>query len=158
MICDLSLKHVPELVPLLASVQAIHAAARPDRFHMNASDADYAAFLETKFDDGAQIIGYRSGGVLVGYAMVLIEDKPETAFTYAMRGAYLEHVSVAEQARGQGIGRALIAAMEDRLEALGIHQWRVSYWSFNAASQGLMASVGATCDVTVRGKKLVAAG
>lgn len=99
-ITPLSLSDAHQLAPLIAAyAQDINRGAprRPD---------DY--YAEMLLQDGAaHLIGARVGQRLVGFAVFF--DLPDT--TTGLRTGQLDELFVLQDARGNGIGRALIEAI-----------------------------------------------
>jgi ribosomal protein S18 acetylase RimI-like enzyme len=122
-----------ELISILnVDVQAIHAAALPQRFkrpgpasfttaetHDLLAKADNVVFLA--FAHGAP----------AGYAYAEIIRRPETSLTYAYQMIYLHHISVKPEHRRRGVGSALLDAVRLSASSLDIALLTVDVWSFN---------------------------
>jgi ribosomal protein S18 acetylase RimI-like enzyme len=80
----------------------------------------YAGFLER---GGFALLAER-GGELIGYAMVAITPVAETLMPDTWRTgdriAELETLSVAPEARGEGVGSALLDRVDAELERIGV--------------------------------------
>jgi ribosomal protein S18 acetylase RimI-like enzyme len=74
----------------------------------------------------------RDGSSLVGYAMVTIELGPDDTFPLGDRYAEVYSMSVAEDARGRGIGTQLLDFVERELVARGIHDLKIAVMVGNA--------------------------
>lgn len=157
MIVELDKAALPRVLPLLRQVQALHAEAMPSVFHMNGTDEEYLAHFEEGFDQhGAFVLAYAEPeDRLVGYVYGYMLERAENAFTVARREMLLDQICVDVAHRGQGIGKALIAALEARAVSKGASAWRATHWSFNRPSAALMASAGAEPSVLTRRKVLV---
>jgi len=73
--------------------------------------------------------------VVVGYALVCIENGPDDTFPLSERYAELYSLSVAEHARGNGIGTQLLDVVDSELAALGIHELKVAAMVGNDAAR-----------------------
>ena len=81
----------------------------------------YASALEDP--DAFVMVAERPAG-LVGYALVSLTEGP-SGWDYGERVADVETLAVAPEARGQGLGRQLMDAVERELLHLGIRAFRV---------------------------------
>jgi len=79
--------------------------------------AQYDAWLGA--GDGFVLLAERSGQP-VGYAVVHLQRGPDDTFPLGDRWAEIYSLSVAPDARGEGIGGQLLDAIDERLAALGI--------------------------------------
>jgi ribosomal protein S18 acetylase RimI-like enzyme len=157
MIEILSPDHLPDILPALRQVQQTHVDARPDIFAPYGADADYLAFFRTAMTEkGLTVLVWRDAGRCVGFLSYEIEERDANPFLNQNRQGYLHHISVLDSHRRQGIGRALVQAMQAALVKEGVTMWKVTYWRFNAASAALMRSAGAQ-EVHVRAEGYITA-
>jgi ribosomal protein S18 acetylase RimI-like enzyme len=70
----------------------------------------------------------------VGYAVVHLHDGPDDTYPVGARWAEIYSVSIAPEARGQGIGTQLLDTIDERLAALGIHDVAISAMVENDAA------------------------
>ena len=74
-------------------------------------------------------------GVTVGWLWVMpSDDRPRTAFLY--------QITVAESYRGMGYGRAMLAALEERLAHDGVDELRLNVNLANLPARRLYAAAG----------------
>ena len=125
-----------ELVSSLnVDVQAIHAAALPERFKRPGP----VSFLQLKRSDllanpdNTVFLAFFDG-TPVGYVYAEIIRRPETSLTYAYQMIHLHHVSVKSEHRRRGVGSALVDAVRLSAASLGITLLTVDVWSFNDAA------------------------
>lgn len=83
----------------------------------------YDAWLRA---DEAFILLAERGGQPVGYAVVHLQEGPDDTYPLGSRYAEIYTLSVAPEARGQGIGSLLLDAIDQRLAALGIQNVAVA--------------------------------
>jgi ribosomal protein S18 acetylase RimI-like enzyme len=76
-------------------------------------------------------------GTPVGYAFCCLYDGPDDTFPVGARYGDLYSLCVSEDARGQGIGTRLLDAVDDELEARGVHDLRISVIAGNERAQAL---------------------
>ncbi|OIQ76684.1 acetyltransferase (GNAT) family protein [mine drainage metagenome] len=138
------------LVPLNAVMQRLHAAARPDVFHCDASEAEVAEyFAETLARVGWFALVAEVEGRAVGYALCEVQRVEGNAMNRARVRGFLHHIAVAENARRRGVATALIEAAKARFRAEGATVWATTYWVWNEASVALMAKAGLTPAITL---------
>ena len=138
------------LVPLNAVVQRLHAAARPDVFHCDASEAEVAAyFAETLAREGWFALVTEVEGRAVGYVLCEVQRVEANAMNRARVRGFLHHIAVAEDARRRGVAMALIEAAKARFRAEGATVWATTYWVWNAPSAALMAKAGLAQAITL---------
>ncbi len=123
----------------IAAIYAHHVLHGTATFETVPPDAaEIAARLAKVQDAGLAWLVAEAGGVLLGYASFgRFRDRPAYRFT-CESSVYLR-----DDARGRGIGRALMTALIDRAEAAGFRQMiAVAGDSANAASIGLHRALG----------------
>lgn len=101
------------------------------------TEADMAQWFEARTSDFAVLVARGSDGAVLGYASY-------GAFrSYSGYRHTVEHsVYVRAEARGRGIGSALLARLEDRARAQGLHVMIGALEAGNAASLRLHAAQG----------------
>jgi ribosomal protein S18 acetylase RimI-like enzyme len=131
------------LVRLMAQVQALHAAAQPDVFRAELdAEAARAMFAGALASDADRVFVANRTGAPAGYLWLALVERPADPAMPARRFAYVNHIGVAAEARGQGIGRALVEAARGDAMAAGVREIGVDYWDFNAAAAAFFARVG----------------
>jgi ribosomal protein S18 acetylase RimI-like enzyme len=124
-----------ELAPLWLALhrhhQAIgsHPLVSDETASWQARRAQYAAWLAA--DEAFILLAARQGRA-VGYATVHFHDGPDDTFPVGARWAEIYTLSVAPEARGQGIGSRLLDAIDERLAAMGIDDLAVGTMVENA--------------------------
>lgn len=131
------------LVTLNGHVQAVHAALLPALFkpagHSTLTPSDVHALLampETlalvaSIDDQP-----------AGYAYAEVRRRPENRYVYANDEVYLHHISVAPQARRQGVGTALLDAIRQAAAEHGIIRVALDVWTINDTARAFFRSHG----------------
>lgn len=120
-----------------AAIYAPHVEGSAVSFEERAPDAgEMAARIERYGASHAWLVAEREGGV-VGYAYgTAFNERP------AYRWSTSVSVYIAEDARGQGTGRALYEALFERLRERGFRMACAGITLPNAASVGLHESLG----------------
>lgn len=114
------------------TVQTLHARAYPHLFKPPAPG--------TFAPDEVQAMMAQSGNVFfiatvegtpAGYVYAQIAHRPESGIRRALDLIYVHHFSVDDAFQGQGVGRALMAAVRDLARAESISHLELDVWSFN---------------------------
>jgi ribosomal protein S18 acetylase RimI-like enzyme len=122
-----SIEDVDSLEPLWVAVHRAHAAAMPE-LAPYVSDAETWAehrplYVRLVEKPDTTLLLARVDGELVGYAFLHVEPVGETFIADTWRTGErigeLESIAVAPSHRGQGIGSALLDAVDREFEALG---------------------------------------
>jgi ribosomal protein S18 acetylase RimI-like enzyme len=79
----------------------------------------------------ALVLIARRGGAPIGYAVAHLQDGPDDTFAVGARYAELYSLSVAPEARGLGVGTALMDTLDERLAALGITDLSIAVMAGN---------------------------
>lgn len=83
--------------------------------------------------EGFLLLAQRDGAP-VGYAAIQFHEGPDDTYPVGERWAEIYSLSVAPEARGEGIGTALLDAADERLAALGIHDVAIAAMVENEAA------------------------
>jgi mycothiol synthase len=103
------------------TVSVLNAASRLDQFQL--AHVREAVFSDIDYDPDL-LLGARSGDETVAVAAGVVRRPPNTVGQATPVG-YLKLLAVAPGRQGQGIGSALLAAVEDRLTRAGATAMRV---------------------------------
>jgi ribosomal protein S18 acetylase RimI-like enzyme len=103
-----------------------------------------AEYLQWVAGEGTMLAAVPAGDPAaepLGYAMLLAEGVGAT-WDLGERVGEIESLSVAPDARGQGVGRALIEAAREHFAALGFEYWGVAVVEENAGATALYERAG----------------
>jgi ribosomal protein S18 acetylase RimI-like enzyme len=137
-----SAQDVPALEPLWVAVHHVHQAAMPE-LAPYVSDAETWAELSRHYrhlfeKPDTELLLAIAGDELVGYALTHVLPVGETfipdTWRTGERIGELESLSVLPSHRGQGIGSALLDAVDDAFEARGIRDVIVGALAANDAA------------------------
>jgi ribosomal protein S18 acetylase RimI-like enzyme len=131
------------LSQLNADVHAVHAAGLPDRFKPPSAET-FPATLITDLIARPETLMFLGSlaDTPAGYLYAEVMPMPETAVRYAAPMVYVHHVSVRADARGFGLGKALLDAVQTAAAAHGISRLGLDVWSFNEAARLFFAGQG----------------
>jgi ribosomal protein S18 acetylase RimI-like enzyme len=128
---------------LNADVQAIHAAALPERFKppspASFPAADVRALLAKA--DNLILLAFVDWAP-AGYLYAEIVRRPHTSSAHAYEVVYVHHISVRPEHRRCGVGSALLDAVRVSASNLGITALTLDVWSFNASAQAFFRRHG----------------
>lgn len=137
---------IDELRPLWLAMVHHHATVAPhlgpvfdDEEAWRIRRADYDQWL---LEPGAfALVARDAQGTALGYALVTVNPASATWREPATIGL-VESLSVLPEARGRGIGEALLERVAQELAAIGVHEIRLSVVATNAAALRFYERVG----------------
>lgn len=130
------------LVDLNLQIQRLHVEAEPHRF-VEPSRGTVATWWSERLDDEAwRCLVADLEGRCAGYVLFEVVDRPASAFAPSLLALYVHQIGVDAPARRQGVGRALLEAVEGEAVAIGAEQVALDTWSFNDQAQTFFARCG----------------
>ena len=130
---------VDALAPLWLSMKAHHAEITPDWGPVRSDEdswarrrADYVKWLTEP--DAFCLVARGADSTVLGYALVTVNEGSPT-WSDVARFAYVESLSVLPEARGRGIGSALVHRVEDHLATLGVVQVDITAVAANTGAR-----------------------
>jgi shikimate dehydrogenase len=128
---------------LNAQVLQLHAEARPD-FFKTPSDTTFPPVLVVEWMERPELVFFvaEAEGHVIGYLMVELSELAGGASTRALKRANIHHVVVAQSARRQGAGAALLRTARMWAQDNGADLVVLEVWAFNAAAQRFFAGQG----------------
>jgi maltose O-acetyltransferase len=130
------------LVELNLHVQRLHIEAEGEPFAEPTRAGVAAWFADRLEDEGWRTLVADIDGIRAGYVLFERIDRPAGTFTSAMRMLYVHQLGVDPAHRRQGVGRALLGAVEREATAVRAGQVALDTWGFNVAAQAFFASCG----------------
>ena len=124
---------------LLVQVQDQHLAEYPHVFRamtLLQAQAEIAAALAA----GSYIV--HEDDRVSGFAKWLVQDRPETAYTTAVRIVQIDQIGVDAGRRRQGIGQQLLEWVVQRARGLGAHRVQLDTWESNVIAHGAFRTAG----------------
>ena len=134
-------RDIPGIAKLLLLVQAIHAEGRPDLFEKGGrkyTDDEIAAVIA---DEDTPVFVYTDGeGSVLGYVFCeIIRHKKSMNYGTEL---YIDDLCVDSDARGKGIGRALVRHAADFASSKGISRLTLNVWEINPGAARFYEKLG----------------
>ncbi|WP_299788770.1 GNAT family N-acetyltransferase [uncultured Marivita sp.] len=152
---DIVEPHPSRVISLFRALHTFHAELSPGMYHCDGTDADYQTILENICAGGGRIFAHDDGWGLVSYVLARPDVLPRTAMRCERRLLVIEHFYVAPVVRGMGLGRQLIARVEDWVRDLGLDGWHLTHHASNSDAERFYRSVGAEPKISVSVKSVV---
>jgi GNAT superfamily N-acetyltransferase len=133
---------VEALAGLNAEVQEIHFASRPDQFKLAQASELAQWFAQLLQNPAAKLWVAEVDGGLVGYAVALVRESPESPFCRARKWWNIDQLGVQATHRRAGIGRALVRQVASEARSQGIRDLELSSWAFNHDAQVAFSAFG----------------
>ena len=132
------------LVELNRHVHELHVAAEPElyRDHDPAAIAD--VFRDRLAGDDYRVIIAESAGSPVGCVSYRIHQSPAHAFCHPRRVLFVDQLVVVPSARGAGLGRQLMAAVEADARSQGVDRVELDVRTFNHSAIEFYTACGYT--------------
>jgi ribosomal protein S18 acetylase RimI-like enzyme len=131
------------LIRLNAQVQRQYAQLYPADFKSITDDGEVRDFFASAMRrTDHTILLAQVDGVVVGYAWIEIQDRPQTPFTWAKKRVFLHHICVDSGHQRLGVGSALTTRVEEQARAAGIGEFALDMWSLNDTAQVFFKSCG----------------
>lgn len=123
-------------------VHGVHSDALPDVFKAPDAEAAAQSFgVQLGREDVVAFIA-EVDGEAVGYALAEEQRRDETSSAMGSAVLYLHHLAVDPSVRLGGIGRALMASMDEEAQRRRLCEIRLDYWSFNDVARRFFTSLG----------------
>ncbi|MGE5643752.1 MAG: N-acetyltransferase family protein [Byssovorax cruenta] len=128
---------------LSLDVQRLHAEHHPGIFKMPENE-DFAVsfFEETLTDPVVYAFLAEENGNAVGCILCKLIERLESPFTFAARTLLIDQISVRPDARGQGVGTALMHQAEALANELSVQRIHLDSWDFNLDAHAFFERMG----------------
>lgn len=133
---------LPALVGLNQAVQAMHAAAFPNRFRKDVPDDVIARAFATQLEAPTSHWLLAEEKEPVAFLSAEFRDRPENWCGVAHRVCYLAGIVVAPKLRRKGVARALVEQLKHDARERGVGEIELDVWSFNEAAARTFSSLG----------------
>lgn len=135
-------------------VHDLHQKNRPDIYRKNDMPLSRERFCAMCADKSGISLCAEQNGKILGLACAYMREIPGDAVQLPCTKAFVDELAVLPQARGQGIGTALLKATEEKARQRGASALELMVWSFNKSAMRFYESAGMTVRSLVMEKKL----
>ena len=133
----------PALLSFIAGLQHYEHAIEPDRRIDPAVGADYFAVLTKRVaENQGRIFVAEADGKAIGWAAFVVEQNAIYVVEDERTYGYIAELFVNEEARGRGVGQALIAACEAEGRAKGLKLMMIGVLAGNRRTASIYAQAG----------------
>jgi len=123
--------------------QAFEHAIEPDRRLDSTVAAEwYTVLLQRVAKGEGRIFIAEDEGRAIGWGIFVVEDAPLYVVEDLRREGYIVELYVVAEARGQGVGQALIAACEDHARQLGLKRIMIGVLAVNRRAADIYQRAG----------------
>jgi GNAT superfamily N-acetyltransferase len=130
------------LADLHEPLHRLHAQAVPEDYPPYDPEAARTYYAGVLADPLRLFWVAESDGRPVGQVGCELVDRPATPFTRAVRMLYVHQLSVLEDARRAGVGRALMQVAEQEAARSGCHRLRLDHRPFNEGAHRFYEALG----------------
>lgn len=133
----------PAIIRLMGALNDFEAAIEENRADASSAESHFA-YVEGQIEalGGVTLVAEISGNV-TGFLSYTIEEDPGTFVKpECRRHLFIWDISVAEDARGQGIGQALLDAADREAQAAGIGEVRLFVLEANTRARRIYEEAG----------------
>lgn len=137
-------KDAPRVLELLKEIVKLHNAGRPDIFSGENPKYDIPALLR-KFQNPQEsiFVSVDENDVVNGYVMCVLEEKDDPFFTQRpYRTLYVDDLCVDKNARGGGIGKALMERAKEDARVRGCYNLDLNVWACNTDAIRFYEKIG----------------
>ena len=121
------------LCRLNAPVQEIHVDARPDFFKPHAfATAMIENYQARLTDENTYVFIGEVDREPIGYVVAQLVERPENSYTFPVRFALIDQMSVNPEHRSSGYGEQLMQQVFKLAKAQGINTVLLTVWAFNS--------------------------
>ncbi len=146
---------IPALCRLMQSIQDLHAEAHPELFRPTLDPAATASFFADVLAKSSNLVLVAEvAGEAVGYVWCHEHLPVASFYRQAAHTAYINHISVASEHRGKGLGKALVEEVVAILKERGATRIGVDFWSFNDRARAFFTGLGFAVQREVASREL----
>ena len=133
---------LPAVNLLRKEVNDLHVTGKPETFKPGFPPALRDYVYELFRDPEKDIVVAEQDGALLGFAVLHELHRPETPYMWERHYLDVDEFGVAEAARRQGIGRALIDFIREVAAERGLPRVELNMWEFNQDALAFYEAVG----------------
>jgi N-acetylglutamate synthase-like GNAT family acetyltransferase len=130
------------LTQLLAEVQDLHVANRPETFRELAAHEISEVLRASLENPSGKLWLADIDGVARGYLAAAVRQTPQGPYSFERTWMELDSIGVHRAYRRRGVGRALVKAALAHAEGAGIRRVELVSWTFNRSAHDAFRKLG----------------
>lgn len=143
MIRKANYKDIPSIEALLGQVLLVHHVGRPDIFKEKGAKYSAEELRSVIDDELTPVFVYQDeNGDVLGHCFCQIIDRPERSSAYAYKTLFVDDLCVDENARGKGVGKALMNHIKEYAKENGFYNVTLHAWECNPGAVKFYESLG----------------
>ena len=131
-----------DLARLNGYVQQLHVDLAPDLYRQTDSSAVCEWFAEQIHDSRNMTLVAELNGLIVGYSLIRMIQRPAHVFCHDRSCAYLDQICVAPEHRRKGVGRELLREAVARASEAGMSKLELDVRSDNELGKASFNAMG----------------
>ena len=140
---EATLQDYDELCGLIAEVDELHRSNLPQRFkEPQRPTREWEYFRSLIADESVGFFVAEKEGPLVGFVHVVVRDSRDIPILVPRRYAFIDSISVREELRGTGIGRALMEKAHEWAVSMGATEMELNVFEFNVDAVAFYRKLG----------------
>ena len=122
------------------SVFQLHYENRKDFLRYRSTPLEKERFASML--NGMTYLLAEENGVILGQAVAFKREYKDNPVFNDMEWLEIDDISVAPEAQGKGVGKALFAALKQTALEMGLHHMELTVWAFNEKARGFYEKMG----------------
>ena len=136
-------KDIPAILKLLIQVDMVHHNGRPDLFKGPATKYNAEELEKILADENAPVFVYEDeNGKITGHAFCIHKQITGDHVLTDVKTLYIDDICVDEDARGNGVGRALYGHVKDYAIKNHFYNMTLNVWTCNPGALRFYEALG----------------
>lgn len=136
-------KDIDDVLRLLAQVNDVHAAGRPDLFIKGHTKYSATELRQIFADPTTPVfVDVDKEGHVLGYCFCVIQDNTGSRHLQQIKTLYIDDLCVDQDVRGKGVGKRLYEYVTEYGHRQGCHNLTLSVWECNRDAMGFYRRMG----------------
>ena len=133
---------IPQILRLLVQVNLVHHNGRPDIFKGPVTKYDEQQLRSLLTDERRPVYVCVEGARVLGYVFCILRETPDSPMMVETRTLYVDDLCVDEDARGKGVGKALMEDVTKLAKTLGCRSVTLNVWACNEGARRFYEAIG----------------
>jgi diamine N-acetyltransferase len=134
---------LPAIADLFVEIHQFHVDAEPEVYCAIPDPSELTEYVSAHIsDENVALLLAEFNGRIAGFIVARVLEAPDHAGMVARQFVSIENVGVTDECRGQGAGRALMAAAEEWTKSRDVREMQLSVREFNEGARDLYHGLG----------------